>query len=804
MKISFNWLKQYIDFTESIEDISTILTNTGLEVEGTEKVEQVKGGLQGLVIGKVLTCESHPNADKLKVTTVDIGTDTPAPIVCGAPNVATGQTVIVATIGTTLYPTSGEEFKIKKAKIRGEVSEGMICAEDEIGIGSDHDGIMVIDTKVPVGSPAALHFQFEDDYTIEIGLTPNRADATSHIGVARDLKAVLKTAVNWPSVDNFKVDNHELEMDVSVLNSEACPRYSGVTLTGITIKDSPDWLKQRLISVGLTPINNIVDITNFVLHETGQPLHAFDAGKITGSKIIVKTLAAGSKFVTLDDQERVLVKDDLMICNDVEGMCIAGVLGGVESGVTDTTKSIFLESAYFSADYVRKTSLQHQIKTDASFRFERGTDPENTVYALKRAAMLIKEVAGGNISSDIVDIYPEPINDFKVPVKNAHISRLLGKEIPNVTVEEILNNLDIKVEQITADGFLALVPPYRVDVQREADVIEEILRIYGFDNIGLPLTVGADFLAEFNPNDSGPQQKKISEYLVGNGFYEIMTNSLTKPEYVEWTSSLQADNNVEILNKLSEDLGVMKQSMLFTGLEVMAYNINRRQRDLKLFEFGKIYAMENKSYNEFARLGIFMTGLFAKESWMNSKEDTGFHHLSGLVSGIFSKLNISGFSANELDNDLFDYGLTYNLKGRQLGMVGMVNHKILKKIGIKQEVFYADLDWGLLFSYTIDNIVVERPSRFPEVRRDLSLVIDKSLEFKDIFEVVRKTEKKLIKELDIFDIYEGNRLEHNKKAYSLKFILEDKEKTLTDKLIDKTMRRLMSAFERELGALIRQ
>jgi len=804
MKISFNWLRQYIDFTEPVEEISTILTNTGLEVEGIEKVEQIKGGLQGLIIGKVLTCEPHPNADKLSITTVDIGNGTSAPIVCGAPNVAAGQTVIVATVGTTLYPISGDPFKIKKAKIRGEVSEGMICAEDEIGIGHDHDGIIVIETEEPPGSPAANYFRFEDDFTIEIGLTPNRADATSHIGVARDLKAVLKTEVNWPSVDNFMIDNHDLELAVSVLNSQACPRYSGVSITGISIEESPDWLKQRLVSIGLSPINNVVDITNFVLHETGQPLHAFDAEKITGNKVIVKTLAEGSKFVTLDDQERTLVADDLMICNSAESMCIAGVLGGIKSGVSDTTTSIFLESAYFSADYIRKTSLQHQVKTDASFRFERGTDPEKTVYALKRAAMLIKEIAGGNISSDIVDIYPNPIEGFHVPVKYGHISRLLGKTIPNQTVEEILNNLDITVSDVTDDGFLAIVPPYRVDVQREADVIEEILRIYGFDNIELPSTVGADFLAEFNPDDSGAQQKKISEFLVGNGFYEIMTNSLTKPGYVEWTESLDSENNVEILNKLSEDLGVMKQSMLFTGLEVVAHNINRRQRNLKLFEFGKTYAMQNSSYNEFSRLGIFMTGSFEEESWMRTQEDVNFHHLSGLVCGIFSKLNIAGYSSAQLNNDLFEYGLNYEVNGKQLGSVGMVNHKILKKIGIKQEIFYADLDWGLLFSYTIDNIVIERPSRFPEVRRDLSLVLDKSLDFKNIFDVVRKTERKLIKELDIFDVYEGSNLEENKKAYSLKFILEDKEKTLTDKLIDKTMKRLMSAFERELGALIRQ
>jgi phenylalanyl-tRNA synthetase beta chain len=804
MKISFNWLKQYIDFNESIEEVSTILTDTGLEVEGIEKVEQVKGGLKGLVIGKVLTCKQHPNADKLKITTVDIGNGMATPIVCGAPNVAAGQTVIVAPVGTTLYPITGDEFKIKKAKIRGEVSEGMICAEDEIGVGASHDGIMVLETTEPIGSPAVNYFQFTDDYTIEIGLTPNRADATSHIGVARDLKAIFKKEVIWPSVKGFKADNNDLNIAVTVENTVACPRYSGVTLTGLTIAESPDWLKQRLQAIGLSPINNIVDVTNFVLHETGQPLHAFDADKIKGQMVVVKTLPSGSKFKTLDAEERSLTADDLMICNESEGMCIAGVLGGIHSGVTDATKNIFLESAYFSADYIRKTALQHQIKTDASFRFERGTDPNKTVYALKRAAILIKELAGGRISSEIVDVYPETIADFQVPVKYAHIDRLLGKKLPKEVIKEILINLDIHIEQENNEGFLALVPPYRVDVQREADVIEEILRIYGFENIELPEMVGATYLAEFNQTDSTTRQKKITGYLVGNGFYELMTNSLTKPDYVEWTSSLDANNNVEILNKLSEDLGVLRQSLLFSGLEIVAHNINRRQKNLKLFEFGKTYTQEEKTYRERSHLGIFMTGRFEKENWASKHESTVYHHISGIVDALLDQLNINKIGQSRIDNDLFAYGLTYMSNEKPIGEIGLVQPAILKKFGIKQEVFYADLDWDLLFSQTIDNIVVERPSRFPEVRRDLSLVIDKKVQFKDILAVVRKTERKLIKDLDIFDVYEGDKVDENKKAYSLKFILEDKEKTLTDKLIDKTMKRLMNAFERELGALIRQ
>ena len=804
MKISFNWLKQYIDINEPVDEVSEILTDTGLEVEGVEKSEAVKGGLEGLVIGKVVECEPHPNADKLKITKVDIGESELSPIVCGAPNVEAGQTVVVATVGSTLYPTAGDSFKIKKAKIRGEVSQGMICAEDEIGLGTSHDGIMVLKTDLEPGTPAISHFDFEDDYTIEIGLTPNRADGTSHIGVARDLKAVWQREVKWPSVEDFKIDNHDLPIDVSVENNEACPRYSGLTLTGLTIEESPDWLKQRLLAIGLSPINNVVDITNFVLHETGQPLHAFDADQITGNKVIVKTMPAGSKFTTLDEAERTLTEHDLMICNAEEGMCIGGVFGGIKSGVSESTKSIFLESAYFSPEYIRRTAQHHQLKTDASFRFERGTDPNITVYALKRAALLMKEIAGGKISSEVVDIYPNKIEDFRIPVKYRNIDRLLGKTLERIEIKTILENLDIKVVDETEKGFLAIVPPYRVDVQREADVIEEILRIYGFQNIELPDFVGSEFLAEHDNQSADHSRRQITEYLVGNGFYELMTNSLTKPEYADWTSSLKSEENVEILNKLSEDLGVMRQSLLFTGLEVIAYNINRRQKDLKLFEFGKTYKHSQNGYSENVRLSVLLTGDFEPESWMNQAGGTRYHQLAGIAGGILDKMGVKNLQSKHSDSDLMDYGLVYELNSKPLVELGCVSPSILKKMGIKQEVFYADFDCDLLFRQTIDNIVIERPSRFPEVRRDLSLVVDKGVEFKDIRQVALKTERKILKNIDVFDVYEGDRIGENQKAYALKFILEDKEKTLTDKVIDKTMKRLMSAFENELEALIRQ
>ena len=806
MKVSYNWLKKYIDISETPEELGRILTEAGLEVESITPFETIRGGLKGLVIGHVVTCEKHPGSDRLHITTVEVGNENLLPIVCGAPNVASGQKVVVAKTGTTLYPLKGDPFIIKKTKIRGEISEGMICAEDEIGLGSSHEGILVLDTDLPPGTSAAEFFQIEKDHTFEIGLTPNRGDATSHIGVARDLKAILSRVVKWPSVENFSVDEITSEISVTVENTEACPRYSAVCISGVTIKESPRWLQQRLQSIGFTPINNVVDITNFVLNETGQPLHAFDAGKISGNTVIVKMLPGGARFTTLDEKERTLNPDDLMICNKDSGMCIAGVFGGIDSEVKDSTTNIFLESAYFSPDYIRKTAQYHGLKTDASFRFERGTDPNLTVYALKRAAILIKEIAGGKISSDIIDIYPEKIEDVEINATYKHIDRLIGKQIDREEIHAILERLDINTEDETEEGFTAIVPPYRVDVQREADLIEEILRIYGFNKVELPDTLGSSFLAEYPENDPNPWVNKINAMLVGKGWYEIMTNSLTRPEYVEWVDELDAAHNVEILNKLSEDLGVLKQTMLFTGLESLAHNINRKQTNLKLFEFGRVYKKTATGYADENRLALFLTGKTIAEDWRKIAREINYYDLAAIVHAI---IDITTASRNKIDlqpfsGSMFEYGsiLTYN--DRTLGHIGKINEVISKKFEIKQEIFYAELDWDLLLKSTCHNIVYAEVSKFPSVKRDLSLVIDKTVSFSEIEGVAKITEPHLIKDIRIFDVYEGERIEKGKKAYAITFILQDEERTLTDKIIDKTMSKLMKAYENETGAMIRQ
>ena len=805
MKISLNWLKDYIELKDSPEAIGKTLTDTGLEVEGIEEFETVKGGLQGIVIGEVLTCEKHPDADKLKVTTVDIGNGVVSPIVCGAPNVAAGQKVVVATVNATLYPTGGEPFKIKKAKIRGEVSEGMICAEDEIGLGQSHAGIMILDTDLPNGTPASKYFNLENDHVFEIGLTPNRSDAASHIGSARDLKAATGNEIKWPSVDDFKKDNSDLTIDVVVENTQACPRYSAVTITDVKVADSPDWLKNRLKAIGLAAINNVVDITNYVLHEMGQPLHAFDAAQIKGNKVIVKTANGGDKFKTLDEVERTLKSTDLMICDgNGDGMCIAGVFGGINSGVTEDTTTIFLESAYFSPDFVRKTAQYHQLKTDASFRFERGTDPEITVYALKRAALLIKEIAGGKISSDIIDLYPTKIEAFEVPVKYKNILRLIGQDIPKDRIHTILERLDIELKNITEEGFLAIVPPYRVDVQREADVIEEILRVYGFNNIEIPTSIGTDYLADFPKTDPNKLQAKVTEALVGKGFYEILTNSLTKPSYSENDESINADENVVILNKLSEDLGVMRQSMLYSTLEVAAYNINRKQTDLKIFEFGKTYKKSGDKYSERTHLAIAITGYKQGEHWLEKPAKVEFHDLSAVVNNVLSTFTSKRLSSKAIHADPFEFALELELNNKVLATLGKVNKKALKQCGVKQDIFFADIDWGLLLKQANNNIVFEEVSKFPEVRRDLSLVIDKSVSYDQVLSLAESKERKLLKAVNVFDVYEGDKIEAGKKAYALSFILQDKMKTLTDNVIDKTMDNLMKSFESELGALIRK
>ena len=806
MKISLNWLKEYIDINESPEEIAHLLTMTGLEVEGIEKVESIKGGLRGVVIGEVLECSKHPNADKLSITKVDVGNVHLLPIVCGAPNVAVGQKVLVATVGTTLYPQGGDGFTIKKANIRGEESEGMICAEDELGLGTSHEGIMVLPIDLPNGTAASTYFNLSDDVIFEIGLTPNRADATSHIGVARDIKAVLNRAVKWPDVSTFKVDHTSSKIQVTVEDNIGCPRYSGLSISNIIIKESPDWLKKQLLTIGQTPINNVVDVTNYVLHELGQPLHAFDADKIHGGKIIVKTLPPNTNFTTLDEKVRKLHETDLMICDEKGGMCIAGVFGGIESGISETTKNIFLESAYFSPDYVRKTSLIHGLKTDSAFRFERGTDPSNTVYALKRAAMLIKELAGGEISSDVIDVYPEIIVPCKVQMKFKNIDRLIGKVLTRETIIDILQKLDIEVEDVSENGFMAVVPPYRVDVTREADVIEEILRIYGYENIELKEYLSSDYLADFPEITAESTQLKASELLISNGFYEINTNSLTKSVYAEKVSFLNESENVVILNKLSEDLGVLRQSLLFTGLEVIAHNINRKQNNLKLFEFGTIYKKSIKGkYEEKTRLGLWITGKNHQESWIEKNKPVEFHDLSTIVFNLIQKFTADKFATDFLDDAIFKYGLELSQNAQQLAKFGLLNKNVSNLLNIDQEVLYAEIDFDRLLSCIETGFNVVEISKFPEVRRDLSLVLDKTVTFDQIKEVVADREfSGLLKDINVFDYYVGEKIEKDKKAYALSFILQDKTKTLTDEVIDKIMGRLMKKFESNLGAVIRQ
>ena len=818
MKLSYNWLKQYLDLDIDPHELSTILTDIGLEVEGMEKFQSVKGGLEGVVIGEVLTCEQHSNADKLSVTTVNVG-DKTLPIVCGAPNVAAGQKVLVATVGTILYD-GDNEFKIKKAKIRGEVSEGMICAEDELGLGTSHDGIMVLPEDAPAGKPAKEYIQIEEDWVYEIGLTPNRSDAASHIGSARDLVAGLnqlknsrKYKLNIPSVDDFKVDNHDLDIDVIVEDTEACPRYSGITISGIEVKESPEWLQNRLKAIGLRPINNIVDITNFVLHETGHPLHAFDAAKIKGNKVVIKKLPSDTPFVTLDEMERKLHPHDLMICNVEEGMCIAGVFGGADSGVTDKTTSVFLESAYFDPTHIRKTSKRHTLQTDASFRFERGADPNITIYALKRAAMLMKEIAGGTISSEIKDVYLNPINDWTVDIDLDRINNLIGKKIEKDTVINILQDLEIKILENSGNKLKCLVPTFKVDVKREVDIVEEILRIYGYNNVDIPEKVNISVNIRKKP-DPEKIQNIISDYLTGQGFVEIMNNSLTKSEYIINNKEFDQDHSVELLNPLSKDLDILRQTLLFGGLEVINYNQNRKTNDLKIFEFGKIYQRKSaaekgtglKNYREEKRVAIFMTGRVEPENWNANNSKADFYTLKGITESILNRLGIErpNLSLEETGNSNFAYSFDYKINGKVLLSVAEADKKLLKQFDIKQPVYIADINWELMLSLIPRHDLTYKPlSKFPSVRRDLALVVDKDISFGQLKEIAFKAEKKLLKDVGIFDVYEGDKIEKGKKSYALSFILMDENKTLTDKIIDKTMKRLLQAFEKEAGAHLR-
>lgn len=802
MKISYNWIKQLIALNNTPEEISALLTKSGLEVEGLEPFESLKGGLNGFVVAEVLTCERHPDADKLSKTTVDLGNNVVVPIVCGAPNVAAGQKVIVATVGATVYPLTGEPFAIKKAKIRGEVSEGMICAEDEIGIGAGHDGILVLNTDLPNGTPAADYFGIENDIVIEIGLTPNRADAASHLGVARDLKALLNSEICLP--ENNIVAGNQTKVKVTVENADAAPRYTGLVIENLEVKSSPDWLKNRLKVIGLNPINNIVDATNYVLHELGQPLHAFDLAKIKGNEINVKFAAEGTKFVTLDGVERTLKANDLVIANAEEPMCLAGVFGGKDSGVSDSTTAIFLESAYFNPAVVRKSSLQHGLKTDSSFRFERGTDPNMPAYALQRAAKLILEVAGGTITSPVTDLYPNPIADFEVNVTFKNIKRLIGIEIPKEQIKTILTNLGITIAQETEEGLNLLVPPFKVDVQREADIVEEIIRIFGFDNIPTAPHLGAAFLANFPEKNPENITNTLANDLVAKGFNEIISNSLTKPSYFESLPQYPAEKHVEILNKLSEELAIMRPSLLFSGLEALAFNINRKQNNLKLFEIGKTYQKGEDKYVEENVLGLWLSGNVSDETWLAKNKKFEFSDLATALQDIFSKLNLKNITTEKISNEIFAYGIEIKLNNKTLGFAGLVNKVIAKLADLKQEVFYAELNLKSLIKAYSSSTKYAEISKFPEVRRDLALVIDKKISFDEIKKLAFKAEKKLLKEINVFDVFEGEQIGADKKSYSVSFILQDATQTLTDKQIDQSMAKLMETFEKEINALIRK
>lgn len=797
MKISYNWLSQYISLPESAETLASVLTHTGLEVESVEVRESVRGGLKGLVVGEVITCCKHPNADKLSLTTVNVG-DKIVPVVCGAANVAAGQKVIVALPGATLYPAGGEPFTIKSSKIRGEISEGMICAEDEIGTGQSHEGILVLKTDLPNGTPAATYFNCTSDYVFEIGLTPNRADAASHLGVVRDLKAALKREMKWPEVTAFQVDNNNFSINVSV-ESPACLRYSGVCMTGIKIQESPAWLRQRLEAIGVKTINNVVDITNFVLHETGQPLHAFDADKIAGKKIVVKTLPQNTPFLTLDGKERKLTATDLMICDENGGLCLAGILGGINSGVSNDTSTLFLESAYFAPSSIRRSAIFHQLKTDASFRFERGTDPNLPVYALKRAALLIKEIAGGKISSGIIDIYPQKIEPKKIEVTWNYINRLIGKTIPREEVMAILKNLDFEITP-AADSITVLAPAYRIEVTQPADVVEEILRIYGFNQIELSEHVGTSYLADFPPKDISHFKRTISELLAGNGFYEIVTNSLTHIHYPQ--KYPLGSRPVEIMNKLSEEQGLLRQTLLFSGLEVCAHNINRKQKDLKLFEFGKIYG-KGTNYWEEERLSIFMTGLAQPQNWQYQSKPVTYYDLAKQVANVLEKSGLPVKQENKT-HDFLEYGSALFIGKKEVGYWGKVKNQVCRELGIKQEIFYADLSTEILFQTSSPKIALKEVPPFPEVRRDISLVLDKKVTFSEIKELIVATEKNLVKDIITFDVYEGKNLPQDKKAYAIGLILWDSHKTLTDQETDDVMSRLMAAFEQRMNAIIRR
>ena len=838
MNISYNWLKRYIALTDSAEKVAQILTSIGLEVGKVEKVQTIKGGLEGLVVGEVITCIDHPNSDHLHITTTRVAPDAePLQIVCGAPNVAAGQKVIVATVGTVLY-SGDEKFTIKKGKIRGEESLGMICAEDEIGVGNSHDGIMVLPADTPVGMPAKEYFGVEDDTLIEVDITPNRADGASHYGVARDLYAYYQAhgqniALTRPSVDAFHVDSHELPIEVVVENSQACPRYTGVSIKGVSIKESPDWLKKALSTIGIRPINNVVDVTNFVLHEMGQALHSFDADKIKGNKVVVKNATEGQKFVTLDGVERTLSAADLMICNAEEPMCIAGVFGGQDSGISDQTTNVFLESAYFDPVSIRKTARRHQLSTDASFRYERGCDPNNTLYILKRCALLIQEVAGGEIAMEIVDeVKGERLEvkgeryfaPFPVELNIPRVNSLIGKELGEELIETILGALEMEIVKKEGDTWHIGVPRYRVDVQRECDVVEDILRIYGYNNVEFPAKLNTSLSYNPKPNPVA-LQIRISEQLTAQGFNEILNNSLTKVSYYEPLEQLSLASCVKIMNPLSQDLGVMRQTLLFGGLESIQRNANRKNADLKFYEFGNCYHYDAEkiatrqakdpkwvydplyAYSEEPHLALWLTGNKTAQSWVVKEEKTSFYTLHAYVNNVLRRMgvNVQLLNYEPLTSELCSDGMLIKApNGKQIGFMGMVSGKLLKAFDIDNPVYYADLDWNMLLRLNKQyKPVINDLPKFPEVKRDFALLVDKSVKFADLAKAAMTAEKKLLKAVNLFDVYEGKNLESGKKSYALSFILQDEENTLKDKQIEAIMAKLQKIFEEKFGAKLR-
>ena len=806
MKISYNWLKQFIKTDWNSEETAALLTDLGLEVEGVEKFQSIKGGLSGVVVGHVLSCEKHPNADRLNVTMVDIGAGAPVQIVCGAANVAAGQKVPVATIGTTLYATDGSQIVIKKGKIRDQESFGMICAEDELGLGTSHDGIMVLDEKLIPGTPCASVFKIEDDEVFEIGLTPNRADAMSHWGTARDLRAgMLQKNVYvemiTPSVSNFRVDKRTLKIPITVVDSKLAPRYCGVTISDVTIKPSPEWLQNRLKSIGIAPKNNIVDATNYVMHDLGQPLHAFDAGKING-KIEVKTVDEGTTFVTLDDVERTLNAEDLMICDEKGPLCIAGVFGGKNSAVSEYTNSIFLESAYFNPVSIRKTAKRHGLNTDASFRFERGIDPTITEYALKRAALLIQEVAGGEITMDVTDIYPKKIEDFPVLLNFDKVEKIIGQDLSKEVIKKILVSLDIKVNSISDAGLGLTVPAYRNDVYREIDVVEEILRVYGYNNIR--------FSKKFNATVSNSPriedykiQNIVASQLVAQGFNEMMANSLTSPDHIILSDALVESENVKMLNPLSHDLSVMRQSLLFGAMESVSYNVNRRKSDLRLFEFGKSYHNVSSAYEEKKHLTLTSTGNRNAENWTGKQKSTDFFLFKGYVLGVLSRLGIDKTNYLPVSTDNFSEGISIHVGTDLLVEFGSIKKSILKHFDIKQDVFFADFNWNLILKLISTKIKFSEIPKFPEVRRDLALLLDDAVPFESVYKIARQTEKSLLKDINLFDVYQGDSLPVGKKSYAVSFTIQDVSKTLTDAQVDKVMSKVRQNLENELGAVLR-